>query len=119
MANEQPLLLTPPLSPDEVRKQTKISDDFYTIYSNHARITFSQFDFRVFIGEIYATAIGGTEIIENLCIAMSPQHAKAIVKILQNMLTSYENNFGPLPSPATFPQQAPAPASEAAEPNPD
>lgn len=108
MSEGTPIEFSPPMSPDEVRKQTKISDDFYTVYSNHARITFSQTDFRVFVGEIYLTSTSKTEIVENFCIAMSPQQAKAVLEVLQGTVAAYEKTFGAIPPLKIVPQQTPA-----------
>lgn len=107
MSDKQPLLLTSPMPPDEVRKHTKISDDFFTVYTNHVRIAMSQVDFRLFIGENYPTATGEPTITENLSIAMSPQQAKATLEVLAETVAVYEKNFGLIKPVTGFPTQSP------------
>ena len=107
MSDEQPLLLTSPMSPDEVRKHTKTADDFFTVYSNHVRIAMSQVDFRLFVGENYPTATGELTIIENLSIVMSPQQAKATLEALAGTVATYEKNFGLIKPLTGFPTQSP------------
>ena len=106
MNDEKPLLLTPAMSPDEVRKHTKISEDFYTVYCNHIRVAMSQIDFRLFVGENYPTATGELTIIENLGIVMSPQQAKATLELLAGLVAAYEKNFGPIKPLTVFPAQS-------------
>jgi hypothetical protein len=107
MSEAAPFLFTPPMSTEDIRKQTRISDDFYTVYSNHVRVTFSQIDFRVFVGEVYVTATGKTEIVENLCVAMPPQLAKAVLGLLQGSVAAHEKNFGVVPPPKIISEQIP------------
>ena len=92
-----------PISPEEVNKIIKISDDFYTIFSNHVRVAMAEDDFRFFFGEIYPTATNEIQIIEHLCVVMSPQKAKAVVSVLIQTMNAYEKLYGPIKPPTIIP----------------
>ena len=105
MSEDQPLLFSPPLTLEETRKRTKISDEFFTVFSNHTRVAVSQTDLRMFFGETYPTAVGDTVITEVIGIVMTPQQAKAVLNLLAGTLAAYEKTFGEIKPPTGFPTQ--------------
>ena len=94
MSDNPEIISTPDISPKELRKLTKISEDFYSVYCNHVRIAMSESDFRFFIGEAYPTSIGEINLTENHCVVMAPGQAKATLELLTNLIAAYENKFG-------------------------
>ena len=106
MSDAQPLLFSPPLSLEETRRRTKISEEFFTVFSNHVRVAVSQADIRMFIGENYPTAEGEIVINELLCVAMTPQQAKATLNLLAGTLSAYEKTFGEIKPLTAFPASA-------------
>ncbi len=113
MSDEQKFLMTPALSEQEIRNQTEVSEDFRTIYCSHVRIAVSNSDFRLFVGETYPIATGKLKIIEHLCLAMTPQQAKATLQILSSTVANFEKQFGSIKSyalvePETGPSAPPA-----------
>ena len=117
MSDEKPLLFSPPLSTEEIRKRTKISEEFFTVFSNHVRVAVSQPDIRIFVGENYPTADGEIAITELLCVAMTPQQAKATLNLLTETLSAYERSFGEIKPLTTFPASSPTaqPTAEKSE----
>ena len=103
MADERPVTVTPAISRDDIKKLSKISEDFYTVYVNHSRIAASQNEMRIFFGENYPTATGELIVTENLSVVMTPQNIKAMATLLQQIVTTYEESFGEIPAPANFP----------------
>lgn len=99
MSNDKPSTDTPvvaisgQLSPEEVSKRVKISEDFYTVYSNYSRVAMSEDECRFFFGEMYPTVTNELVITENFCIAMSPQRAKALLAALSQTIDGYEKLF--------------------------
>jgi hypothetical protein len=112
MSDEEKMLLTPALSEEQVRQQTKMSDDFYTVFSNSCRITVSATDFRFFIGENYPRPTGGLEIVEHFSIVVSPAQARAILNILAGSVALYEKAFGPIRTDFQPSAQLPPPSPE-------
>ena len=103
MSDEEKTLITPPLAGEQVQQQTRMADDFYTVFSNTLRISVSATEFRFYIGEHYQTPTGKLDIVEHLNIVFAPAQARAILDVLTQALTAYEKNFGPIgiePQPA-------------------
>lgn len=64
------------------------------IYSNMVRITTSFFDIRFLFAEAIAVSDGKGVAVPHITIAMSPEHAKALAKVLINTIEKYEERFG-------------------------
>lgn len=96
MSDEEKTLVTPPLSGEQIQRQTRMSDDFYTVFSNAFRISVSGTEFRFYIGEHYTTPTGKLEIVEHFNIAVAPAQARAILDVLTQALAAYEKTFGPI-----------------------
>jgi len=107
MSDEQNIRWSSPLSEQEVRKQTRLAEDFFTVYCNHIRITMSTVDFRLFVGETYPDAGGKLNIVENLSVAMTPEQAKATLDVLSGLVDNYEKSFGPIKRLPKAPPQPP------------
>ncbi len=121
MAEEQKLIVSGPLSPDEVKARTKISEDFYTVFSNQVRIAASATEFRLFFGESYPTATGEIKIIENFSVILTPIQAKATLGILAETVQRMEALIGTIPDIASLQlketpvEETPQPASPATQ----
>ena len=70
--------------------QIKVSDEVLKgVYSNNVMISHTQSEFLMdFMSIFHPAGILGARVI------ISPNHAKRIVKALQNNITMYENKFG-------------------------
>lgn len=80
---------------DEV-KQDKIVNGYY---SNIAQMEVSLFDFKILFGiKSDVTKEGFNPRDVSNVVIMSPQHAKALSKMLNDNIKKYEENFGPINS---------------------
>jgi hypothetical protein len=113
MSDEQPMMVRA-LSPQELAKNAKISEDFYTVFSNLVRISASATEFRIFFGETYPTASGETKVVENFCVVVTPAHAKAAASILVRAIEQVEAMFGTIATPR--PLREPKPPETPHEP---
>ena len=86
-----------PITAAEVKARTKISENFYTVFSNQIRIAASPTEFRLFIGENYASAAGEVKVVENLSIVVTPTQAKALAANLAAIVQKIEAVCGPIP----------------------
>ena len=68
-------------------------------YANNTQVTISPFDVRLSFGEIVKVDLETAKLIVRLkaSIAMSPQHAKAMMLLLKRQLDLYESKFGAIP----------------------
>lgn len=77
-------------------------------YTNSINFFVSMFDFILDVG-IKAPAPDGSAVHNSIVkIAMSPQHAKAVAKILQENVRAYEEAFGTFPAapnPESMPKE--------------
>lgn len=94
--SEEKAVLSPALGEEDIRKRTKIAEDFYTIFSNHLRIAVNALEFRLFVGENYPKPTGELEIMETLSVVVTPAQARAIFDLLAGSIASYERLFGPI-----------------------
>jgi len=73
-----------------------------SVYSNNATVEMTPWDFRITFAEIIrvepSEPSGKIFVDDRAKITMSPQHAKALVQILQNNIAQYEKNMGVIPS---------------------
>jgi hypothetical protein len=99
-----------PMPEEELKKIIRISEDFYTVFSNHVRLAMSEDDFRLFFGEIYPTATNELVVTEHLCIALSPQRAKAVLSALTQTIAGYEKLFGTIKPQTIIPTASPVEA---------
>jgi uncharacterized protein DUF3467 len=97
MTDNQPFVAKPMLTGDEVRKLTEVSEDFYSVFSNHARVAASPTEFRLFFGESYPTATNELRIKELLSIVVTPFQAKAVLGLLSEMIEKFEQSNGTIP----------------------
>ena len=117
MADKNPTIVSATLSPEEVRAQTKISEDFYSVFSNHVRIAASATEFRLFFGENYPISTGEVKVIENFSVILTPVQAKSMLGVLAETIQKIETFFGVIPNPDSLqikenPSQPAAPATE-------
>ncbi len=89
------------------------SDGFIKLYANSARVETTVWDVKVFFGELTLVPGGKPFIEESASIAMSPQHAKALLSVLSQNVNEYESKFGKLPAPPTEPPKEAAKQVEA------
>jgi hypothetical protein len=82
-------------------------DSYVTFYTNNAQIEANPWDLKLVFGEIEKTEMvpggeGAPKIYveDKARIVMSPQHAKALMKALQENLAQYEAQMGPIPEPS-------------------
>ena len=68
-----------------------------TIYTNIVQMTISQVDVRMQMGRLLSISDKGRVAKTVAEVYMSPQHAKAILTVLQAHLGAYEQEFGVLP----------------------
>lgn len=104
-------------SAEEVKEKTEISQDFYTVFSNHTRIAVSPTEVRLFFGENYPTAKGEIRFIEDFCVVITPAQAKLLAQLMAESVQKMETVFGPIPDidaiiRKSVPAREPAPHTE-------
>lgn len=68
------------------------------VYANNAQVEMSVWDLRITFGEFLRV---GKEIRveQSVSVTMSPQHAKALLRVLSTNLSEYESRFGEINLP--------------------
>jgi len=90
----------PTLTPEQLRNVIVQMPNLPVMYFNHARVATSNFDLRVFFGQMNITAQNQTSITEQLCVVMSAEFAKMFFEALKTALERYEALFGKIrPAP--------------------
>jgi|ERR1700728_3160523 len=91
-----------PNQPEIIRHN---GESFVSIYANNLQLEATPWDFRFYFGEIERAEPDATGqrlvkiyVEDKVKIVMSPQHAKAMLKVLQQNVSSYESQIGPIPS---------------------
>ncbi len=92
------------------------SPEFVSLYINNTRFGFSKWDIQMICGRVSVTTVKNQKAVEELAvIAMSPQHAKAVLNALEGNIKIYEEEYGeiimPKDAPITKEQQILASAS--------
>lgn len=84
---------TPASAPLELRK----SPLFRTIYSNTTRLAYTPWDIHISFSQMSDVSQSGKAIDDEVCVIMSPQHAKVLVAMWQDTIRQYESKFGEVP----------------------
>lgn len=84
---------TPESAPLELRK----SPHFRTIYSNTTRLAYTPWDIHISFSQMSDVSQSGKAIDDEVCVIMSPQHAKVLVAMWQDTIRQYEDKFGEVP----------------------
>jgi hypothetical protein len=93
--------------PAEPRTELKITfvekGPVPSIYANNAQVRVLPWDIRIDFGEV-SEITGGEFVVERKAyITMSPTHAKAFLKVLEDDLSNYEKQFGKIWQPTQPP----------------
>jgi hypothetical protein len=80
-----------------------------SVYTNHAEITLTTWDFRIKFGEIEKLTPEEVIVSERVRVAMSPQHAKVLSRVLAEHVANYEKAFGEIQIEAATPKQSLSP----------
>jgi hypothetical protein len=76
------------------------SERFASIYSNATNLEVTPWDFKFIFGVLVKPPTGSIPKIESLTeVIMSPQHAKALLGILENNIQEYEKKIGKIELP--------------------
>lgn len=79
------------LNPSDVRR----ASDFVSLYINNTRFGYTNWDIQMICGRVTATTDTTQNPVEEIAvIAMSPQHAKAVLKALESNIKIYEDEHG-------------------------
>ncbi len=84
-------------APDSATQEFKQSPLFRTIYANTTKMAYTPWDVRISFSQLVDASQGGSIIEEEVCLVMSPQHAKVVAAIWQDTIRQYENKFGEVP----------------------
>ena len=76
----------PAMTPEQVRDAIVQIPNLPVMYFNHSRIASSNFDLRIFFGQINITAKNQQSIVEQLCVIMTPEFAKMFMETLRTAL---------------------------------
>lgn len=92
-------------APERVELSNMIGNaDAPTFAPHQVRVMNSFLDFMLLLGELQIDAKGAPEMHQVALITLSPQHAKALAKLLLQKIVDYEDEFGTIPEPP--PEQA-------------
>lgn len=107
MPDKQPIptVAIKPLTAEQVKSKTVISEDFYTVFSNHVRVTASLTEFRLFFGESFPAANDEMQIIEQFCVALTPVQAKMLFATLSEIIQKLELILGTIPTAEALQQK--------------
>jgi hypothetical protein len=93
------------------------TEGFPSLYTNHAAVSMSPVDIRVFFSEVSPKElnINPQEMMKaaeaivtpRICLVMTPEFAKTVLESLSTSISQYETKFGPL-RPAFVPPPNPA-----------
>lgn len=95
--------------PEIVRRR---SESYISVYCNNLQVEVTPWDFKFYFGEIEKgdpdptkTYIAKLYIEDRVRVSMSPQHAKAMLKVLQENVTQYELQVGKIPTQPEAPSE--------------
>ena len=74
-------------------------DPALLIYSNQVGISISPWDFRFQFALMTEASESILKAQEQVCVYMSPQHAKVFLELAVRQVSLYEEKFGPIPQP--------------------
>jgi len=72
------------------------SPDFVTTFCNSANVGMNFFDLTITFGRVADVSEDSITVQENVAVAMSLEHAAALLSVLQEHIGKYEQSFGPL-----------------------
>jgi Protein of unknown function (DUF3467) len=84
------------------------------IYSNTVRAGLGPWDIRIIFGEVIENADQSQSIEDHVTVVMSPLQAKAVLRVLETTIKSYESVFGEIPDLTPMLEKAKADAIAAA-----
>jgi hypothetical protein len=82
----------------KIKRETFKSDNFFSVYVNDVQVQTSVWDMRLILGEIETSDKHLTRIKELGELRISPQLAKKLTVIMQQMIKGYEQNIGEIPT---------------------
>jgi hypothetical protein len=72
----------------------KRSPAFVSRYVNHSAVSSNPFDVRVILSELVVDEAGQAMLEQQVSIVMSPQHAKALLVLLESNINRWQSRFG-------------------------
>ena len=84
-------------APESAAQVFKQSPLFRTIYANTTKLAYTPWDVRISFSQLIDASQGSSIIEEEVCVVMSPQHAKVLVAMWQDTIHQYESKFGVVP----------------------
>lgn len=81
---------------DQQQRTTKITrtSGYHELYSNNCNLRISNWDFFFEFGRVVNITDREVEVNSEVGVYMSPQHAKAFMKVCADHLAQYEKGFG-------------------------
>jgi Protein of unknown function (DUF3467) len=96
-----------PVPPQPPRVKLTSTNDYRESYSNSVQVRVSVWDFFLAFGTLRAQTPEEVEVANFQGIYLSPQQAKALLMILQQNVSQYENASGEIKLDPQFAQQGP------------
>ena len=96
-----------PVPPQAPHVKLTSTSDYRESYSNSVQVRVSVWDFFLAFGTLRAQTPEEVEVANFQGIYLSPQQAKALLMILQQNVSQYENAFGEIKLDPHFAQQGP------------
>ena len=94
-----------PASPPQGQPEIIQSDKFFKIYCNSVNLVVTPWDFTFAFGEFKNSNPPTVE--QSVGVIMSPPHAKAFLKILEDNMREYEKNVGEIKLPSSIMPEEP------------
>jgi Protein of unknown function (DUF3467) len=93
---------------------TITTDGYPSVYANHAAVSMSAVDIRIFFAEVSPKELNVEPqetvkaaealVTPRFCLVMAPEFAKQVFDSLSTLIPQYESRFGPLrPNPGPLP----------------
>ena len=86
----------------EIKRETKRSPAFFSVYANDIQVQTSPWDMRIILGEIAKPAAAGDLVVSINQLGelrISVQLAKRLAVIMTRQIEAYEGRFGSIPLP--------------------
>ena len=88
-----------PLSSRTITRVRNPPDQIPVVYANSIEVSLSVFDMVLTLGHVLDASEENITIHQIMKVALSPQHALVLSRLLAENLLEYQKQFGPIPEP--------------------
>jgi hypothetical protein len=92
-----------PETPQQQIEAVTSPDGIFSVYSNHVGLSGTQSDVRIMFGELMDVAADKVRVLQRVHVMSSWLQVKALARLLQDYVDSYEKHNGPIVPPKLEP----------------